>query len=245
MIRTPSTAIVARLSRLGLLCAAGAFGWLGTAAVVASPASACVIAPGTSTCAPDVLTVSPSATLVSSTTGTISVNDPTNGAMLDASYTEKVYRDPTNSFGAGCLTWVVQVTNTSTSADETIEHVTISNFKGFLTDIGTDSNGAPGFPSSGTQAPTNVTRNSSGVALGWDFSGSNDIAPGQSTVLLEAETNATSTVPGTVSVQDGVSGFGPAFGPALPEVAFVPALGLAGGVAFGAFTWRRRKRSRP
>lgn len=229
-------------ARLATLATLGLGGWVAASTVAATPAFACPISPGTSSCAPDVLTVSPSATLVASQSNTITATDSISGTTIVANYTENVYQDPANNYCAGCLDWVVKVTNTQASNDA-IERVTVSNFAGYLTDIGVDSNGAPNLTNNGTVTPNNVERNGSGSVLSWDFNASspdNSIQPGQTSVLLEIETNATTYKPGTISVQDGVAGSGPAFGP-LPEVPLVPALGLMGGVVIGAVAWRRRR----
>ncbi|MBV8083299.1 MAG: hypothetical protein JO247_00645 [Chloroflexi bacterium] len=232
-----------RIGRLAASTALGLAALSGAAVLLPGRAAACAIAPGTNTCAPDVLTVSPSATQVATATNTINVTDPSSGATINATYTENVYRDPTNTYCANCLTWVVKVANSWTSTD-TVERVTVSNFAGFSTDIGTDSNGAPGMTDTGTQSPVNVERNTSGSVLAWDFNTSgSEIQPGQTSHLLEIETNATQYKPGTVTVQDGVAGSGPGFGPVVPEVVFVPALAAAGGAAFGLFRWRRRRAS--
>ena len=170
-----------------------------------------------------------------------------SGSTIIATYTENVYRDPTNPYCGTCLDWVVKVSNAQNSTDP-IERVTVSNFTSYLTDIGVDSNGAPGLTNNGTVAPNNVERNNSGIhpLVGLQFldrpSNSTSLH-GQTSVLLEIATNATDFKPGTISVQNGVAGSGPALGP-IPEVPFVPALGLMGGVAIGGFAWRRRRRSR-
>jgi hypothetical protein len=61
-------------------------------------------------------------------------------------------------------------------------------------------------------------------------------------VLLEAETSATTVVPGTISFQDGTAGGATAIGPALPEVPSVPVLGLFGGALAGGVLYRRGRR---
>jgi hypothetical protein len=232
---------------LGRVVAVATFcigGWTAGAVVAASPALACVIAPGTFTCAPDNLTVSPSSTLVSQKTNTVTTCP--NTKCLTAVYREDVYRDPAPNAvcpGGSCLTWLVQVTNNAGSSD-IAARVTISDFAGFATDIGIETNTPPagsGF-STGTVVPNNVSRDNSGN-LAWDFF-SQSIAAGSTSVVLEVQTNAQAVVPGTISVQDGSATSDPAFGPAVPEAVWVPALGLAGGGVLGLFALRRRRAQR-
>jgi hypothetical protein len=51
-------------------------------------------------------------------------------------------------------------------------------------------------------------------------------------------------VPGTVAWQGATVNSDPAFGPAVPEAVWVPALGLAGGGVLGLFALRRRRAQR-
>ena len=210
------------------------------------------------------LTLSPNATLVAHQTNTISITS--SGTTITSTYTENVYRDPTSNYsatcGSNCLTWILQVTNDAQSvggnpaSNDNIDRITASNFTGFLTDIGVNTNGVPvsqsqGLTTTGTQAPVNVERSGAspqgtGSNMRWDFSNSstnNDLAPGQTSVLLEIETNSTQVTPGHVSVQDGLSASGSGFSPALPE-AWVPALGVVGGGVVGLFALRRRRQQR-
>ncbi len=91
--------------------------------------------------------------------------------------------------------------------------------------------------------PNNVERSTNGSILSWDFNtATTEIRDGQSTVLLEAETSSTTVVPGTISVQDGAAGSASALGPALPEVPWVPVVGLFGGALAGLVLYRRGRR---
>ena len=233
-----------RLFRIGAIAAFALSGWTAAALTTAAPAKACPIAPATFTCAPDLLTVSPSATLAQGKSGTIVPNP----ASFTANYTENVYRDPTNTLcnsPGNCLTWVVQVTNHTTTQD-TLTRVTVSNFSGFITDLGyiQPPNTAPGMSNPNTGiVPSNVERSNNGSVLRWDFN-TTEIADGQTTVLLAVLTNATQVVPGTISVQDGTAVSDPAFGPALPEIPWVPALGLFGGAIAGGVLMRRGRKVR-
>jgi hypothetical protein len=235
-----------RLVRIGAIAAFALSGWAAAAVTNAVPAKACPIAPATFTCAPDLLTVSPSATFYpgAQKSGTIVPNP----ATFTADYTENVYRDPTNNLcnsPGNCLTWVVQVTN-HTATQDTLTRVTVSNFSGFITDLGyiQPPGTAPGMsnPSTGI-VPSNVERSNNGSVLRWDFN-TTEIGNGQTTVLLAVLTNATQVVPGTISVQDGTAVSDPAFAPALPEIPWVPALGLFGGAIAGGVLMRRGRRPR-
>ena len=239
------------LTRLGLMLATSVAGWGIGAAIAAPHAAACPISPGTNTCAPDSLTVSPSATWVSGTSGTISTCPGT--PCFTADWIENVYRENGNTAVcnfSGCLTWVVQISarQVQQSAD-IIQRITVGNFKGFHTDIGVETNtpppGNPPFTGTGTNLPNNVERDSTGSVLAWDFNaGPNDIGPGMGSTLLEIETDAKIVIPGTISIQNATAGSQPALGPALPDAMWVPALGAIGGAAAGAVALRRRKKAR-
>jgi hypothetical protein len=237
-----------RLARIAAIATFGVTGWLAGAGIVAAPASACVVAPSGS-CAPDTLTVGAGSVQVGTTqTGSATSTGCTSGQCIVYTYTERVYRDPENAVtpacasAHNCLDWVVQISNNASSGD-TIGRVTLSNFSGFTTDMGITS-AAPGFTNASSPvAPTTVSRNSSGSALEWEWNSSAEIEPGETSSLLEAETNATQIVAGNINVIDGSTSTVPAYGPALPEAAWVPAIGLLGGVIGGAFVMRRRRQT--
>lgn len=229
-----------RLARLVVAATVCLGGLTALAAVAAGPVLA-VACPDGSTCAPSLLTLSPTATVVASTHGTM-----TASGSFTVSYTERVFADPTNEYCVGCLDWVLQMTNSGTSVD-TIQHLNISHFAGFIVDIGVNTNGAAGFPLAGTGAPSSVTRNLSGSVVTWDFMGRNELVAGEKTVRLEAETNATNFEPGLISFQDGgatqASGFEPAAPKmAIPEAPWVPGFGVLAGTVAGVFALARRGR---
>ena len=72
-------------------------------------------------------------TVLDSVSGTITpdIASPT----FTASYTETVYKDPNNTFGAGDLDFVINFSNNSGSRDA-IESFSTSNFQGFSVDAG-------------------------------------------------------------------------------------------------------------
>jgi hypothetical protein len=245
---------VGRIAAISGLCFAG---WAGGAAISATPAAACVVTNGMN-CPPDSLTVSPSATFVQGISGTISTCPGT--PCFTADWVENIYREPgVNALGCfGCLTWVVQVTSRQiTQSPDIIARVTVGNFSNFQTDMGIETNtpppGNPPFTGTGTVVPNSVERSATGSVLRWNFNCvagnpgctiTNEIMPGQETVLLEVVTNAKYVVPGTVSLQDQTAGGQPALGPTVPDAMWVPALGVVGGAAIGLVAFRRRRRER-
>ena len=69
--------------------------------------------------------------------------------------------------------------------------------------------------------PNNVDRSANGNVIGFNFLGSS-VTAGQDTATLVIETNATAYTTGTVSIQDGTSGFAAGFAPnSVPEPGFV------------------------
>ena len=100
--------------------------------MAASPAAfANILAPGGSG-APDALPFGGTG-VVASTSGSFTSN--LGASDFSGSFSEFVERDSLNTFGAGDLTWYIEVTNNSGSA-QAIEHVTASSFSGFKTDVG-------------------------------------------------------------------------------------------------------------
>ena len=179
-------------------------------------------AAGTAAATPSALTVGAGATVVANVSGSMS------SGTFTSNYVENVYSDPNNEFCAGCLDWVIQVSDTGGDA---IEAVKASNFGGVLTDIGVSTNGAPGM-TNGTVSPFTVDRSSSGNVITWDFTGTggaNEIYPGMTSVLLEIETNSTTYVPGFLNADDDLPAGAAAYGAATPEPMSVALLG--GGLA--------------
>lgn len=181
------------------------------------------------TAAPDVFTTT-GFSLVASTSGTI---NPVPGTSFNASYTEVVATGGGNIYCASCLSFVIRVSNAGPGI---VERISTSAFDGFLTDVGYNTT----LSSAGAIAPTTVDRSTNGSVVGFNFipPGAN-IAAGQASMDLEIMTNATSYVPGFVSIQDGQAGTGPGFQPTLvPEPISMSLLG--GGLALlGLARWRR------
>jgi len=213
------------------------------AAVVAtSIAKATNLPPGTGPSSPDALTVGsfPSGTvsLVASISGG-SFSGSSSGSTLSGNYDAVVLADQNNVFCAGCYDFEIDVYNVTGNDD--IGRITATNFTGFSVDAGYDTlfqtggiyNGNSGTPS----LPSSVDRLTADV-VGFDFA--NGIAPGNSSVILEIETNATSYTTGSFGFLDGFAVNAPGFEPsAVPEPATLSLLGT-GLVAMGGLLRRKR-----
>jgi hypothetical protein len=138
-----------------------------------------------------------------------------------------VYSDPNNTFGAGDLDFVYQVTNEASSTDS-IGRVTATDFTGFQTDVGYNTAGSTfpfsPFATDGTVAPGLVDRNTAST-IGFGFAVPPLFAlipPGHASNVLEIQTDATNFQLGQASVVDGKATTVDAFGPAtaaVPETA--------------------------
>jgi len=169
-----------------------------------SSAAASTIGPGT-TAPPDTFSSIAGLTLVTSTTGTI---NPVPGTSFNANYTEWVYRD--NSMCANCLDFLIQFSN---SGPGIAERLTTSSFDGFITDVGYNTAAGSGV------IPSTVDRSSNGQVIGFNFiPPGSAVNGGQTSAVLEIQTNAVTFTSGFLSIQDGVAGSGLAFQPsAVPE----------------------------
>jgi hypothetical protein len=178
-----NTSMMAMKLRFGLSLAACALPML----LIISPAHANTLAPGGSG-SPDVFGSLSGLTLLASNSG------PQSGGGFTWDFTEAVYQDPSNSFGAGDLDFMFQVENTS-GGQEDIATLSFEAFAGYSTDVGYTTSGA-GLPGgvfvNGTIAPGNGVSRSTGsgstVAFSFAFGGF-----GQDSVssVLVIETNAT------------------------------------------------------
>jgi hypothetical protein len=201
--------------------------------VLTGVAGAQVLGPGqTAGGFPGILTYGGS--VLATTTHTITPIGPVSD--FTATYTETVYSDPNNLFGAGDLDFVISVTNSANSSAN-LERVTNGAFRSFETLVG--------YADEGGAVPSDITRslNAPGVGntIGFDFSGADNIMDGQKTDDLIIQTNATNYTIGSVAISNDVSAFGPGFAPtACPEPA---SLSLFGGGLFGLgmLAYRRKK----
>lgn len=160
---------------------------------------------------------------------------------LNASYTEWVVSDPSNTFCAGCLDFVIQATNNRISNDD-VEDITTGNFDNFRTDAGyaltlNGSGGGTVYPEALLQG---VSRTANGHTMKWNFTlnAPPDLQPGETTDYLVVETNATRFTSGAVSLQDTNILEGPGYQPTVPEPM---SMGLLGGglTLLGVARWRR------
>ncbi len=205
-------------------------------------AHASVLTPGTGGQLPDIFSGCAGCTLLAShDTGVVTASS--GGVTLSFDLVSAVYSDPNNTFGAGDLDFMYQVTNLASSNDS-IGRVTVTNFTGFQTDVGYNLTGStfPGSPfaTDGTVAPGLVDRNTAST-IGFGFAVPPLYAlvgPGQASTVLVVETNATNFQLGQANVIDGqavpTDAFGPAGTPSVPEPSTMILMGsgIAGLVRF-------------
>ncbi|MGA2591436.1 MAG: hypothetical protein ABSH32_16065 [Bryobacteraceae bacterium] len=160
---------------------------------------------------------------------------------ISGTYSAQVYADPNNVFCAGCLDFLFEITSSATSTDG-IARITDTSFSTYLTDVGY-STGTGSVP--GGVYPVTVDRSSNGAVIGFNFELPAGIAPGDSTEILEIETNATTYMPGSLQITDGGVATVVAFAPdAAPEATTVSMM-LMGAILFGvAFLTHRRTAAR-
>jgi hypothetical protein len=161
-------------------------------------------------------------TLLTTAPGTISVNSGLS--QFTATYTEDVYRDQNDTLACpagGCIDFVVQFSNSGPTVNE---RLTLDGFAGFVVDAGYDPS-----VSAGDALPSNVSLSSNGDIVGFDVT----VGGGDTSAVLDIQTNATFYRPDDISIQDGISGFGSAEGPSTatndsttPEPATYALLGM-------------------
>jgi hypothetical protein len=196
--------------------------WLVLSAILvfSEAAHATVVPPGPGAFPPDIFPGCVGCTLLAS----IDSGPVTSNGILTFDVISAVYADPANTFGAGDLDFMYQVSNSATSTDS-VGRVTVISFTGSLTDVGYTAAGASlpgGLFVNGTVAPELVDRVSAGT-VGFSFNAPLTllIGPGQTSTVLIIQTDATLFTAGKVNIIDGgaatVEGFEPVATTVVPE----------------------------
>lgn len=195
----------------------------------------------------------PGGTVVSSaiTAGAVTSADtvamasgPLGAVTFTGTWMETVFQDAQSPFsascGTGCLTFLIQVTDTSGNA---IEHVTTGDgatptathgFQYFSTNVGYEGAGGD---------PLTVDESVDGV-VSFDFPGGDAIGNGENSAYLLIQTSAINITPGLVSAIDSststVDGYIPAVATAVtPEPGTLLLLGTALAASAGLIGRRR------
>ncbi len=144
-----------------------------------------------------------------------------------------------NPFGAGDLTFVMQVSLTggtsSSGGSPILERIANSGYAAsFQTDVGYNT-------ASGQVAPSSANRPTSGNLVAFNFlPPGQSVSVGQSTYFLVVNTDGTAFAPSTITIQNSVAANVAGFGPtAVPEPDSLILLGL--GAAGGLLALRKKR----
>jgi hypothetical protein len=192
---------------------------LGVAATLPST-FANILTPGAAPVAPDLFTNMGGLTILAAT-GPQNVNPSPSTGSFNATYQETVVSDNSGTgICLGCLDFFIELTNAGPGI---IERITTARFDSFTTDVG--YNVTLSSLLAGGVVPASVDRSLDGNVIGFNYIPVALVA-GQNTVVFEIQTNAKFFSAGTVSVQDGTSGFAAGFAPsAVPEPISMALLG--------------------
>jgi hypothetical protein len=125
--------------------------------------------------------------------------DGTQTARYSGVLRSAVYRN-----GSNFLDFYYQFTNSQSSADS-VGRLTMTNFSGFTTDVGSrmDNFDGSGMFRAGTQAVLGADRNGTGT-VGFQFgTGQGAVGPGEHSATLVIRTNAVNYTLGSVTTQNG------------------------------------------
>jgi hypothetical protein len=120
------------------------------------------------------------------------------GGQLSGVAQTVVLSDPGNVFCAGCLDFAFAVFSNS-SATTDIERISSGGFAGFLVDAGVATVACGLGPN---VSPINADRSGDGSVVGYNFSPSGQVLPGDCSAILIIETNAVAFTVGTLQVID-------------------------------------------
>jgi len=185
--------------------------------VFSGSASAASIAPGGSLGPPPLDPSPPLGVLASTTGGGYTLKDAGNNIVGTGTYTASVY-SPDTATGKTTITFSLAVLTGE------IEHVTLTNFAGFTTDV---TEFGPG------QNATGVQRSGgSGGIVSFDFISSlatpgGDLEPGEFSNTFVIRTNAPTFTGGFINFIDGGTGGAFSFSPASVPLPATASMGLA------------------